>query len=156
MRYVFIYFIQLICLSYDSGTETAREPRSEAARKQGDSYDPLFTYKKGDKASYFVVSEDSRGNVADVGPSGAGTMKGSLIALSSIGWTIEASASKDKPAVQPASAKNFSMEPDVIDAAVEEVRRETTAETVEAVSLLGNILIFCKQSFFHYLSCLTQ
>ena len=83
-----IYFIQLIRLSYDSGTETAREPRAEAAREQGDYYDPLFTYKKGDEATYFVVSEDSRGDAADVGPSGAGTSKGSPMASSSIEWTI--------------------------------------------------------------------
>ena len=37
------------------------------------------------------------------------------------------------------------MEPDGISAAVEEVRRETVAEAVEAISPLGNILIFCKQ-----------
>jgi len=43
--------MQLIHLSYDSGTKTAGE--------QGDYYDPLFTYKEGDEASYFVVSEDS-------------------------------------------------------------------------------------------------
>ena len=33
LQHVLIYFIQLICLSYDSGTETAREPRAEAARE---------------------------------------------------------------------------------------------------------------------------
>ena len=37
------------------------------------------------------------------------------------------------------------MEPVGIDAAIEEVRRETAAEAVEAVSPLGNILIFCEQ-----------
>ena len=31
----YIYFIQLICLSYDSGTETARESRAEAVGEQG-------------------------------------------------------------------------------------------------------------------------
>ena len=56
-----------------------REPRAEAAGEQGDYYDPLFTYK-GDEASYFVVSEDSGGDATDVGPSGAGTSKGSPMA----------------------------------------------------------------------------
>jgi len=42
------------------------------------------------------------------------------------------------------SAKNFPMEPEGIDAAVEEVQRETTAEAVEAISPLGNTLLFCK------------
>ena len=67
------------------------------------------------------------------------------MAFSSIGWTIEASASEGEPYVPPASAKKFSMEPDGIDAAFEEVRRETAAEAVEAVSPLGNTLIFCEQ-----------
>jgi len=67
-------------LSHDSGTETAREPRAEAVRaeatrERGDYYYPLFTYKEGDEASYFVVSEDSEGNAADVGPSGTGPRK---------------------------------------------------------------------------------
>ena len=156
MRHVLIYFIQLTCLSYDSGTEIAREPRTEAAREQGDSYDPLFTYKEGDEASYFVVSEDSRGDTADIGPSGVGISKGSPMASRSLGWTTEASASEGELAVPPASAKNIPMEPEGIDAAVEEVRGEIATEAVEAVSLLGNILIFCKQFFFHYLSCLAQ
>ena len=33
--YTYIYFIQLIRLSYDLGTETAREPRAEAVGEQG-------------------------------------------------------------------------------------------------------------------------
>ena len=68
------------CLFYDSGTETARDLKAEAVGEQGDYYDPLFTYKEGDEASYFVVSEDSGGDAADVGPSGAGTSKGNPIA----------------------------------------------------------------------------
>jgi len=97
LQHVLIYFIQLIRLSYDSGTETAGEPRAEAAREQGNYYDPLFTYKEGDEANYFVISEDSRGDAADVGPSGTGASKGSPMASSSIGWTTEASASGGEP-----------------------------------------------------------
>jgi len=67
------------------------------------------------------------------------------VASSSIGWTTEALASEGEPTVPLASAKSFPMEPEGIDAAVEEVRGKTAAEAVEAVSLLGNILIFCKQ-----------
>jgi len=67
------------------------------------------------------------------------------MASSSIGWTTETSASGGEPYVPPVSVKNFSMEPVGIDAAVKEVRRETTAEAVEAVSPLGNTLIFCEQ-----------
>ena len=145
MRLVLIYFIQLIHLSYDLGTETAREPGTEAAREQGDYYDPLFTYKEGDEASYFVVSEDSRGDAVDVDPSGAGASKESPMASSSIGWTTEVSASEGEPDVPPATAKVFSMEPGGISAAVEEVRRETVADAVEAVSPLGNTLISYKQ-----------
>ena len=112
LRYVLIYFIQLTCLSYDSGTETAREPRAEATKEHGDSYDPLFNYKEGDEASYFVVSEDSRGDAADVGPSGVRTSKESPVASSSLGWTTEALASEGDSAVPPVSAKNFPMEPE--------------------------------------------
>ena len=104
----------------------------------------MFTYKEGEEASYFVVSADSRGDASDVGPSGAGTSKGSLMASSSIGWTTEASASEGELAVPPASAKNFPMEPDGIDAVVEEVWRETATEAVEAISFLGNTFIFCE------------
>jgi len=75
--YTYIYFMQLIRLSYDSRSETAREPRTEAVGEQGDYYDPLFTYKEGNEASYFVVLEDSEGDEADIGPSGVGTSKGS-------------------------------------------------------------------------------
>ena len=140
--HVLIYFIQLTCLSYDSGTETARKLRVEASREQGDSYDPLFTYKEGDEASYFVFSEDSKGDAADISPSGARTSKGSPMASSSIGWTTEASASESEPAVPPESVKNFPIEPEGIDAAVEKVQRETAAKAVEAIPPLGNILIF--------------
>ena len=56
----------------------AREPRAETAEEQGDYYDPLFTYKEGDEASYFVLSEDSRRDAAGVGPSGTGPRKGVL------------------------------------------------------------------------------
>ena len=49
-----------------------------------------------------------------------------------------------EPAVPPASAKNFPMEPEGIDAAVEEVQREIAAEAVKAISFLNNTLIFCE------------
>jgi len=137
-----IYFIQLIRLSYDSLTEVAREQRAEATREHEDSYDPLFTYKEGDEASYFVVSEDSESDAADVGPSGVGTSKGSPLASSSIGWTTEGSASEGGSAVRLDSAKDFPMEPEGTDAAIEEVRRETAAKAIEAISSFGNTLIF--------------
>jgi len=145
LRLVLIYFIQLIRLSYDSRIETAREPGIEIVGEQGDYYDPLFTYKEGDEASYSVISEDSGGDVADVGPSGAGTSKESLTASSSIGWTTEASASEGELDVPPATAKVSSIEPGEISDAVEGVLRDTVAEAVEVVSPLGNTLISCKK-----------
>jgi len=81
--------MQLTCSICDSETEAAGE--------QGGYYDPLFTYKEGDEASYFVISEDSEGGVADVSPSGAGISKESPMASSSIGWTTEAWASEGEP-----------------------------------------------------------
>ena len=65
------------------------------------------------------------------------------MASSSIGWTTEASASEGEPYIPPSSAKNFSMEPSGISAAVEEVQRETAV--IDAASSPGNTLIFCKQ-----------
>ena len=82
--------------------------------------------------------------MADVGPSGAGTSKGSPMASSSLGWTTEGSASEGGPAVRVDSAKDFPMEPEGADAAVEEVRRETAATAVEAISSFGSALTFCK------------
>ena len=117
---------------------------SRGCRRTGDYYDPLFTYKEGDEASYFVVSEDSGGDAADVGPSGVGTSKGSPLASSSMGWTTEGSASEGELAVPLDSTKNFPMEPEGIDAAVEEVQRKIVAEAVETISLLSNTLIFCE------------
>jgi len=105
----------------------------------------MFTYKEGDEASYFVISEDFGGDAADVDPSGAGTSKESPMVLSSIGWTTEASASEGEAYIRPSSAKIFSMEPGGISVTVEEVQRETVAEAVEAVSPLGNTLISSKQ-----------
>ena len=67
------------------------------------------------------------------------------MASSSLGWTTEVSASEGEPAVPPVSTKNFPIELGGVDAVTEEVREETAAEAVEAVSLLGNVLIFCKQ-----------
>ena len=133
---MFIYSIWLIHLFYDSGTETIREPRAKATGEKGEYYDPLFTYKKGDEASYFVVSEESGGDAADIGLSGAGTSKGSPLASSSIGWTIEGSASEGGPAVRVDSAKDFSMEPERTDAAIEEVRRETVPRQLRRYHLL--------------------
>jgi len=104
-----------------------RSPRAEAAGEQGEHYDPLFTYREGDEASYFTVSEESGGDAADVGPSGAGTSKGRPMASSSFGWTSEGSASEGGPAIHVDSAKDFSMEPTGTDAAV---------KTIEAHHLL--------------------
>ena len=95
-------------------------------------------------ASYFAVSEESGGDAADVGPSDAGTSKGSPMASSSIGWTTEGSTSEGGPAVRVDSAKDFPMEPEGTDAAVEEVRRETAAKATEAISSFGSGLTFCE------------
>ena len=45
------------------------------AGEQEEHYDPLFTY--GTEAGSFALLEDSGGDAADIGPSGAGTSKGS-------------------------------------------------------------------------------
>ena len=69
----------------DVGDEAVTSPRAEAVGGQGEHYDPLSVYNEGDEAGYFAVPEESGGDAADVGPSGAGTFKGSPIASSSFG-----------------------------------------------------------------------
>jgi len=110
-----------------------KDPRAEAAGEQGEHYDPLFTYREGDEASYFAVSEESGGDAADVGPSGAGTSKGSPVASSSFGWITEGSASEGWPTIHVDSVKNFPMEPAGTDAAV---------KTIEATSSFGSVSTF--------------
>ena len=97
---------------------------AEKHGEQGDQYDPLFAY--GAAAGSFTRSEESGGDAADIGPSGAGTSKGSPMASSSIGWSTEDSASR--PAIRADSGKNFAMEPIETDAA---------DEMFEATSALG-------------------
>ena len=80
---------------------------AEEHGEQGDQYDPLFAY--GAAAGSFTRSEESGGDAADIGLSGAGTPKGSPMASSSIGWSAEESASR--PAIRVDSGKNFAMEP---------------------------------------------
>ena len=69
--------------------------------------------------------------MADIGPSGAGTSKGSPEASSSIGWSTGYSASESEPAVRADSAKNFPIEPLETDAA---------DEMFEATSSFGIVL----------------
>ena len=102
----------------------------------------MFTYKEGDEAGYFTVSEESGGDAADVGPSGAGTSKESPVASSSFGWTTEGSASEGGPAVRVDSAKDFPMDPERTEVVVEGFQRETAATTVEAISSFGSVLTF--------------
>jgi len=120
-------------LFYDSGTEAVRSTRAEATGEQGEHYDPLFTYREGDEAGYFAVSEESGDDAADVGPSGAETSKGSPAASSSFGWTTERSTSEGGPAIRVDSAKDFPMEPVGTDAAV---------KTIEATPSFGTVLTF--------------
>ena len=108
-------------------------PRAEAVEEQGEHYDPLFTYKEGDEAGYFAVSDESGGNAADVGPLGAGTSKGSFETSSSLGWTTEGSASEGEPAVRVDSAKDFPMEL---------VETDVAAGTIEATSSFGIVSTF--------------
>ena len=121
-----------------------RDSRAEAGGEQEEHCDPLFTYREGNEASYFAVSEESGGDAADVGPSGARTSKGSLIASSSFRWTIESSASEGGSAGRVDSAKNFPMGPERTEVVVEGFQRETVAKAVEAIPSFGNILLFCE------------
>ena len=116
----------LLC---DSGTEAMKSPRAKTVREQGEHYDPLFTCKAG----YFAISEGSGGDAADVGPSGAGTSKGSPEASSSFGWTTEGSASESRLAIRIDSAKDFPMEP---------VETDIVAKTMEATLSFSIVVTF--------------
>ena len=107
-------------------------PRAEAVKEHGEHYDPLFTYKEGDEAGYFAISDESEGNAADVGPSGVGTSKGSSESSSSFGWTTEGLASEGEPAVRVDSTKDFPMEP---------IETDTAAKTIEATLSFGTVVI---------------
>ena len=80
---------------------------AEEHGEQGDQYDPLFAY--GTAAGSFALSEESGGDAADIGPSGAGTSKGSPMASSSTEWSAKESTSR--PAIRVDSGKNFAMKP---------------------------------------------
>ena len=129
------------CLLCDSGTEAVRSPRAEAAGEQEEHYDLLFTYREGDEVGYFAVSEESGGEAADVGPSGAGTSKGSPVAFSSFGWTTEGSASECWSAIHVDSAKDFSMEPVGTDAAVKTIEATSSFDSVSTFLLLLFIML---------------
>ena len=118
----------LLC---DAGTEAVISPRAEAVGEQGEHFDPLFTYKEGDEAGYFTVSEESGDDAADVGPSGAGTSKGSSEASSSFGWTTGGLASEGELANRVDSAKDFPMEP---------VGTDVAAKTIEATLSFGTVV----------------
>ena len=64
------------------------------------------------------------------------------MASSSIGWTTEGSTSEGGSAVRVDSAKDFPKEPEETDAAVKEVRKETAAKMIEAISCFSNALTF--------------
>ena len=82
---------------------------------------------------------------ADIGPSGAGTSKGSPVASSSIGWSTGDSASESGLAICVDSAKDFPMEPMETDAA---------AEMFEAASSYGTFLTYWH--LLHVVSCLNS
>ena len=71
--------------------------------------------------------------MVDVGPSSAGTSKGSPVASSFFGWTTEGSASEGGPAIRIDSTKDFPIDPVGTDAAV---------KTIEATSSFGSVLTF--------------
>ena len=148
-----------------------RDTGTEVAGEQGDYYDPLFTYKQGDIASYFVISDESEGSVADVGPSSAGECKESLMALSSKVWVVEPMLSEEEldiPATEAfktdevlpetafgaslTTARVSSIELVEVSTAVEGASGDIVIEAVGAMSVmtsppLGNIIVICKQTF---------
>ena len=126
----------------------------------------MFTYREGDEANYFIISEDSEGGTVNVSPSGAGASKESPMGSSSREWVMEPSASEGEPYIpaafrtdeilpeiasgaSPATAKFFSIEPAGVSVAIEGVPGDTVVEAVSLMtsSPLGNTIAICKQSF---------
>jgi len=104
---------------------------AEAVGEQGGHYYPSFARDEGDEAGYFAIREESGGDAADVGLSGAGASKGSPVTSSSFGWSTEDSASESGPAIRVDSAKNFPMDP---------VETNAAAKMFEATSSFGIVL----------------
>ena len=75
--------LYIYILSFYAANLLIRDTGTEVVGEQGDYYDPLFTYKEGDEASYFVISDESEVGTADVGPSSAGEGKKYPMASSS-------------------------------------------------------------------------
>ena len=61
-------------LSFHATNLLIWDAETEIAGKQEDYYDPLFTYREHDEASYFI-SDEPEGRAADIDPSGAGEGK---------------------------------------------------------------------------------
>jgi len=142
---------------------------TEVVGEQRDYYDPLFTYREGDEASYFVISDKSEGGAVDVGPSGASEDKESPMASSSREQFAEPAGSEGEldiaPATEaprtdevlpettsgasPATARVSSMEPIGVSTVVEGAPEDIVVEAVGAMSVmtstpLGNIIVTCK------------
>ena len=86
----------LIILSSRPANLLIWDAETEVAGEQGDCYDLLLTYRKGDEASYFV-SDEPEGCAIDVGPSRAGEDKESPMASSSRELVAEPMASEGGP-----------------------------------------------------------
>ena len=75
----------------------------------------MFTYREGDEASYFVISDKFEGGAADVGPSGAGEDKESSMASSSREQFTEPAASEGEsdtaPITEALGPMKFSLRP---------------------------------------------
>jgi len=113
---------------------------AEAAGEQGEHYNPLFAYRT--EAGSSAHPEESGGDAADIGLSGAGTSKGSPVASSSIGWSTGYSASESGPAIRVDSAKNFPMEPMETDAA-DEIFEATSSFGIVPSSWLPLHVVSC-------------
>jgi len=140
-------------LLLDTGVEAVTSPRARAVREQGEYYDPLFTYKEGGEAGCFAVSEESGGDAADVGPSGAGASKGSPVMSSSFGWSTEGSASESGPAIRVDSAKNFPMDPVETDAAAD-MFEATSSFGIVLTSWLLLLVVSCLNTILSQVFCL--
>ena len=129
----------------------------------------MFTYREGDEASYFVISDESEGGTTNAGPSSAGEDKESPMASSSRELVAEPVTSEGElyiaPATEalrtdevllettsgasPATVGVSSMEPIEVSTVVEGTPEDIAEGVIGATSVMTsapfcNIIVICK------------
>ena len=160
-------------LIWDAGIEVTEE--------QGDYYDPLFTYREGDEASYFIFDE-LEGHEGDVGLSDAGegreipmaSSPGGLVAEPVASATVEEESSaiiiteaiktdehlselaSGELAVSGASPVVVTTgvpatKPVIVSTTIKKAFKDITEGIIKSPTSFGNVIVACKQPSFFLL-----